>query len=274
MRPWHAFCKCFGPVMCGACGCILGQPNLSTLSFCLQNGKQTQWSARHYGLTVPAFLHGMCGFGNSKKPLVAACRLPQVVCEGRLYMRWLSNKLEAAGVTQTQRRLASIAELAGEPWDLVINCCGLGSKDLLPDPHCYPIRGQIMRVKAPWVNQSVFAEFPDHSMYIIPNRWVERCKPVHVGIGSTWQCRWQYRAVRMAVQDGTCGSTCSGVCLCISSTWPTCTQRCGGHTVVTLCRGVQRCGYEPPNPCCHCELARKKATQCDSCNQTCSMTQR
>ncbi|WIA40322.1 hypothetical protein OEZ86_013690 [Tetradesmus obliquus] len=96
-----------------------------------------------------------------------------VVCEGRLYMRWLSNQLDAAGVTQQQRRLRCLSELAGEGWDLVINCCGLGSRDLLPDPHCYPIRGQIMRVRAPWVSQCVFAEFPDETSYIIPNReWV------------------------------------------------------------------------------------------------------
>jgi glycine/D-amino acid oxidase-like deaminating enzyme len=86
-------------------------------------------------------------------------------------MRWLSAQLDAAGVTQQQRHLSSLAELAGEGWDVVINCCGLGSRDLLPDPHCYPIRGQIMRVRAPWVNQCVFAEFPDETSYIIPNRY-------------------------------------------------------------------------------------------------------
>jgi len=40
----------------------------------------------------------------------------------------------------------------GEGWDVVVNCSGLGAQQLLPDPHCYPIRGQIMRVKAPWVS--------------------------------------------------------------------------------------------------------------------------
>jgi glycine/D-amino acid oxidase-like deaminating enzyme len=86
-------------------------------------------------------------------------------------MRWLSAQLDAAGVTQQQRHVTSLAELAGEGWDVVINCCGLGSRDLLPDPHCYPIRGQILRVRAPWVNQCVFAEFPDETSYIIPNRY-------------------------------------------------------------------------------------------------------
>lgn len=70
-----------------------------------------------------------------------------------------------------QRKLGSLAELAGEGWDVVVNCSGLGSQQLLPDRNCYPIRGQIMRVKAPWVNQCVFAHFPDETAYIIPNRY-------------------------------------------------------------------------------------------------------
>lgn len=69
-----------------------------------------------------------------------------------------------------QRKLTSLAELAGEGWDVVFNCSGLGAKALLPDQNTYPIRGQIMRVKAPWVNQCVFAHFSDETAYIIPNR--------------------------------------------------------------------------------------------------------
>lgn len=70
-----------------------------------------------------------------------------------------------------QRKLTSLAELAGEGWDVVVNCSGLGARQLLPDRNSYPIRGQIMRVRAPWVNQCVFAHFPDETSYIIPNRW-------------------------------------------------------------------------------------------------------
>lgn len=87
-------------------------------------------------------------------------------------MRWLSRQLQAAGVQQIQRKLNSLADVASENWDLVINCCGLGAEQLVPDPHCFPIRGQIMRVRAPWVNQCVFAHFPDETSYIIPNRLI------------------------------------------------------------------------------------------------------
>lgn len=85
-------------------------------------------------------------------------------------MRWLQRQLEAAGVNQLQRKLRTLTELAHEGWDLVINCSGLGAELLVPDQNSYPIRGQIMRVRAPWVNQCVFAHFPDETSYIIPNR--------------------------------------------------------------------------------------------------------
>jgi hypothetical protein len=125
----------------------------------------------------------------------------QVVCEGRLYCRWLTQRLQAAGVAFQQRRLASLGEALllpsdqhrtqhrqqhrqqqqqqqqqqhacqqRPPWDLVLNCSGLGARELLPDAACQPIRGQIMRVRAPWLTQCVFAHFPDETAYIIPNR--------------------------------------------------------------------------------------------------------
>lgn len=110
-------------------------------------------------------------------------------------MRWLQRQLAAAGVQQVQRKLTSLGDVADEGWDVVINCCGVGAERLVPDPHCYPIRGQIMRVKAPWVTQCVFAHFPDETAYIIPNRWVERAaglswpSPGNMQLSSGHGCR-------------------------------------------------------------------------------------
>jgi glycine/D-amino acid oxidase-like deaminating enzyme len=41
----------------------------------------------------------------------------------------------------------------------------MGSRELLPDNACVPIRGQIRRVKAPWMKH---AWFLDDSYYILP----------------------------------------------------------------------------------------------------------
>lgn len=63
------------------------------------------------------------------------------------------------------------AELQPNEVDVVVNAAGLGSRDLVPDPDVAPIRGQILRVEAPWVKQAYFFD----PFYIIPNRYGEVC---------------------------------------------------------------------------------------------------
>jgi hypothetical protein len=48
------------------------------------------------------------------------------VCEGRLYLAWLTQQIRAGGGCLQQRTLAAAAELAGEGYDLVVDCLGLG----------------------------------------------------------------------------------------------------------------------------------------------------
>lgn len=93
-----------------------------------------------------------------------------IVCEGRLYMRWLTHQIQASGSRLVQRHITDLSQLESEHYDIIVNCCGLGAAKLCNDEHSYPIRGQITRVHAPWVKQAVFGHFPDQPYYIIPNR--------------------------------------------------------------------------------------------------------
>ncbi|KIZ06364.1 D-aspartate oxidase [Monoraphidium neglectum] len=96
-----------------------------------------------------------------------------LLCEGRLYMRWLVERIKEAGGQLDQRGLNGLGDLAEEGYDALVVCCGLGAKQLLGDDDCYPIRGQIARVRAPWVRECVFGHWGDEVTYIIPNReWV------------------------------------------------------------------------------------------------------
>jgi glycine/D-amino acid oxidase-like deaminating enzyme len=88
------------------------------------------------------------------------------ICEGRSYLQYLAARAAATGrVTQTiAPRLATLAD-APSGVDALVDCCGLGSRELCGDASLHAVRGQVHRVRAPWVSQAFFWD----SFYIIPN---------------------------------------------------------------------------------------------------------
>lgn len=88
-----------------------------------------------------------------------------LVIEQKYYMKYLTSNLKKNGVSFYQRKLDDIAELYDSGYDVVVNCSGLGAKLIAQDGEMYPIRGQVLRVKAPWINNVWFFG----SSYIIPN---------------------------------------------------------------------------------------------------------
>ncbi|GBF90713.1 D-aspartate oxidase [Raphidocelis subcapitata] len=137
-----------------------------------------QEQLRRYGQSVDwggpfaAEASGAEGAGKAEAWVDGYC-FNSLLCEGRLYMRWLTDRIVAAGGQLEQRGLAGVEELGEEGYDGVVVACGLGAVGLLRDEECYPIRGQIARVRAPWVRECVFGHFGDEVTYIIPNReWV------------------------------------------------------------------------------------------------------
>ena len=51
------------------------------------------------------------------------------------------------------------------PYDVIINCTGFGARKLCNDLEMSPLRGQVIRVKAPWIK---FALYADNDTHIIP----------------------------------------------------------------------------------------------------------
>src|SRR5690242_12409904 len=99
--------------------------------------------------------------------LVCGALLPR--SEGRLYMSWLLRQFQAGGGKVERRAVAALPSLSS--FDAVVNCSGLGARELAPDPSMQAIRGHVVRVRAPWVRHHVEAEgdSPDDPAYIIPN---------------------------------------------------------------------------------------------------------
>jgi len=70
-------------------------------------------------------------------------RLP--VIDMSIYLGWLEQQVLAAGATLLERSIQSFDEVRGAA-DVVVNCTGLGARDLCHDPSLVGVRGQIVVV--------------------------------------------------------------------------------------------------------------------------------
>eukprot|EP01024_Parvocaulis_polyphysoides_P056828 TRINITY_DN60208_c0_g1_i1.p2 TRINITY_DN60208_c0_g1~~TRINITY_DN60208_c0_g1_i1.p2 ORF type:complete len:231 (+),score=61.38 TRINITY_DN60208_c0_g1_i1:114-806(+) len=89
-----------------------------------------------------------------------------IVADQSYYIPYLMERLESQGCTFEQSRVENLEDLEGEKFDVVVNCAGIGARALLPDEGVYPVRGQVVRVKAPQVSG---VWFMDEKAYIITN---------------------------------------------------------------------------------------------------------
>jgi D-amino-acid oxidase len=62
------------------------------------------------------------------------------------YLPWLVGQLRRLGVEVVQRRIDTLAP-ALELARVVVNCSGLGARELVPDPRVYAVRGQIVHCR-------------------------------------------------------------------------------------------------------------------------------
>lgn len=83
------------------------------------------------------------------------------------YLPWLVGQLRRLGVEIVQRRLDTLAP-AIEAARVVVNCSGLGARELVPDPRVYAVRGQIVHCRAPKVDRILVADCAAGISYIVP----------------------------------------------------------------------------------------------------------
>ena len=79
------------------------------------------------------------------------------------YLKWQMEQFKTSGGVVVQRRLESLEEIDGT-YDIIVNCTGLGSRQLVNDPEMYPVRGQLIVVKAPWVKHAFIYETNDNEI--------------------------------------------------------------------------------------------------------------
>ena len=88
------------------------------------------------------------------------------------YLRYLTDRFTAAGGTvEYAAPLTSLRPSAG-PKDVpvIVNCTGIGARDLVPDPAVTPVRGQVVIVENPGIEE--FFRYPSQgseSTYFFPH---------------------------------------------------------------------------------------------------------
>ncbi|OKI00671.1 amino acid oxidase [Streptomyces sp. CB02923] len=95
------------------------------------------------------------------------------------HLRYLERRLAAAGGTLERRPFTSLAE-AGREAGTVVNCSGLGARELVPDPAVQPVQGQLVIAENPGVEEW-FGSADAHAettTYILP-------QPYGVVLGGT-----------------------------------------------------------------------------------------
>ena len=84
------------------------------------------------------------------------------------YLSWQMEELKAKGGIVVQKRLKSLQEIDGQ-YDIIVNCTGLGSRELVNDDQMYPVRGQVILVKAPWMKHAFISMGEDNIItYVLP----------------------------------------------------------------------------------------------------------
>jgi D-amino-acid oxidase len=96
----------------------------------------------------------------------AGVRFTAPVVDMSVHLPWLAGRLHALGGTIDHRVLASLDELDAEA---VVNCAGLGARELAGDATLTAVRGQIARVAAPHVTEwLVDQRDPTNLVYVVP----------------------------------------------------------------------------------------------------------
>ena len=91
--------------------------------------------------------------------------------ETPVHMAWLVARFRLLGGTIEQRTVEDLAEVA-RTHRLVVNCTGLGARQLAADPDVYPVRGQIVKTTCPsGIDRVLFEQHGRLALaYVIPRR--------------------------------------------------------------------------------------------------------
>ncbi|XP_043466406.1 D-aspartate oxidase [Leptopilina heterotoma] len=89
-------------------------------------------------------------------------------CEPTKLLPWLMKTFKSQSGKIVRRKINTLDELKREKYNVIVNCSGLGARELAKDPQVTPVRGQVSRVNASWIFHTLL-EDNDGGNYIITN---------------------------------------------------------------------------------------------------------
>ncbi|WP_030898557.1 FAD-dependent oxidoreductase [Streptomyces sp. NRRL F-5126] len=110
---------------------------------------RTAEAAPDWATALPGFRP--CGPDELPTGFTAGYRFTVPLIDMPVYLDYLLRRLRDAGGTVERRQLGTLAD-AG-PTSVIVNCAGLGARDLVPDPELRPIRGQHVVVTNPGLTE-------------------------------------------------------------------------------------------------------------------------
>ena len=70
------------------------------------------------------------------------------------YLQWMMQRVRENGGLFIQQKVESLSDL--QHYDVIVNCTGLASRELVSDESIFPVRGQIVIVKAPKTTDVIY----------------------------------------------------------------------------------------------------------------------
>ncbi|WP_179893614.1 FAD-dependent oxidoreductase, partial [Streptomyces sp. wa1002] len=113
------------------------------------------------GVRRVAGLHGgerLAALGGWSAGLKDAAEVPEglrvtlPLLDMPVHLAWLERRLAAAGGAVERRAVTGFGE-AAERSPVVVNCTGLGARELVPDAGVRPVRGQLVAVENPGIEE-------------------------------------------------------------------------------------------------------------------------
>jgi D-amino-acid oxidase len=126
---------------------------------------------RSPGLEPPRWVHALEGYEplapEQRAGFAQGWRARVPVIETPLYLPWLEERVRALGGVRERRTVRALAETAG--FEVLVNCTGLGARDLFHDEQCHAIRGQIARVPRGGIGGALVFQHADGRFgYVVP----------------------------------------------------------------------------------------------------------